>query len=77
MLRCLLVIGVNIDCYTISLSIIKFGQPFSKVVGVGKAHKTFILHKIMIAKQLAVLRLKHNGKSLLIGDSTAKVVLLY
>ncbi|WP_440447892.1 hypothetical protein, partial [Ruminococcus sp.] len=36
---------------------------FSKVVGVGNAHKYFMLSQILIAKQLAVWRLEHNGES--------------
>ncbi|WP_405352952.1 hypothetical protein, partial [Ruminococcus sp.] len=55
----------------------KFSQPFSKVVGVGKAHKTFSLHKILIAKQQAVWLLEHNGDSLIIAIATQKAIILY
>ena len=44
--------------------IIKVWSTFSKVVGVGKAHKYFPLRNLTIAKQLAVWRLEHNGVSL-------------
>ncbi|WP_405353861.1 hypothetical protein [Ruminococcus sp.] len=50
----------------------KFGQPFSKVVGVGKAHNTFPLCKTLIAKQPAVWWLEHNGESLIIATATQK-----
>ena len=44
--------------------IIKVWSTFSKVVGVGKAHKYFHLHNLTIAEQLTVWRLEHNGASL-------------
>gem|GEM_PF-2581572 len=42
----------------------KVWSTFSKVVGVGKAHKYFCLHNLTIAEQPAVWRLEHNGASL-------------
>ncbi|WP_405355621.1 hypothetical protein [Ruminococcus sp.] len=48
----------------------KFGQPFSMVVGVGKAHNTLNYRKVLIAKQLAVWWLEHNGDSLIIAIAT-------
>jgi len=44
-------------------AIIKVWSTFSKVVGVGKAHKYFPLCNLTIAKQLAVGRHEHNGES--------------
>jgi len=44
--------------------IIKVWSTFSKVVGVGKAHKYFPFMQSDVAKQLAVWRLEHNGVSL-------------
>ena len=44
--------------------IIKVWSTFSKVVGVGKAHKYFRLHNLTTAEQPAVWRLEHNGASL-------------
>ena len=57
---------VKISAQLIMFSLInlKFRSTFSKVVGVGKAHKYFHLHNLTIAEQPAVWRLEHNGASL-------------
>ena len=47
----------------VSVTNIKVWSTFSKVVGVGNAHKYFMLLQILIAKRLAVWRIEHNGES--------------
>ena len=47
----------------LSVPKLKVWSTFSKVVGVGNAHKNFNLSQILIAKRLAVWRIEHNGES--------------
>jgi hypothetical protein len=54
----------------LSVPNIKVWSTFSKVVGVGNAHKCFMLSQISIAKWLAVWRLEHNGESIKIAIAT-------
>ncbi|WP_417142107.1 hypothetical protein [Ruminococcus sp.] len=54
----------------LSVPNIKVWSTFSKVVGVGNAHKCFMLSQILIAKWLAVWRLEHNGESIKIAIAT-------
>jgi len=54
----------------LSVPNIKVWSTFSKVVGMGNAHKCFMLSQILIAKWLAVWRLEHNGESIKIAIAT-------
>ncbi len=58
----------------VSVPNVKVWSTFSKVVGVGNAHKYFILLQFLIAKRLAVLRLEHNGENRC--DSNRKKIFL-
>ena len=60
----------------VSVPNIKVWSTFSKVVGVGNAHKCFMLSQILIAKRLAAWRFEHNGESLK-SDSKNKSERLY
>jgi hypothetical protein len=48
----------------LSVPNIKVWSTFSKVVGVGNAHKCFMLSQILIAKRLSVWRIEYIGESL-------------
>ena len=48
----------------LSVPKLKVWSTFSKVVGVGNAHKNFMLSQILLAKTLAVWRLNTTARAL-------------
>ena len=60
----------------LSVPKLKVWSTFSKVVGVGNAHKNFLLRNLTIAKRQAVWRLEHNGVSQMRQQQREKATLL-